>query len=484
MPAVKGTTRLLGMKNLFVAGLTYPCGFPCRTSENNPNLYGHQTDFFRNFGSSTISIDIIMRRRLLSLCAVLCMALVVMAEGKAKYVFYFIGDGMGVNQVNGTETYMAAVEGRIGTSPLCFAQFPYVGLVTTYSGTNGVTDSAAGGTALATGNKTKNGALGVKADLTTRINSIAALAKSEGKAVGVTTSVSVDHATPASFYAHVKDRNMYHQIGKDLIAAGFDFYAGSDFLQPENSELSGNKNLYTQCREAGYTIARGYADYRKKAKKAGKMLLLQTETASKADRTSIPYAIDRQKNDLALQDITRAAIHFLSQKDTDGFFLMVEGGKIDWACHSNDAATAFKEVIDMDNAIKVAYEFYEQHPDETLIIITADHETGGIVLGTGKYELHTDLLKYQKQSAGAFSKMIAAQHQKEGKKFTWDFVRKQLQDNFGFWSQIPLDDRETEQLKKHTRISAKEWPKTRRLCMKAKTSLPLQHGNSWLGKLW
>ena len=81
-----------------------------------------------------------MRRRLLSLCAVLCMALVVMAEGKAKYVFYFIGDGMGVNQVNGTETYMAAVEGRIGTSPLCFAQFPYVGLVTTYSGTNGVTD--------------------------------------------------------------------------------------------------------------------------------------------------------------------------------------------------------------------------------------------------------------------------------------------------------------------------------------------------------
>ena len=179
------------------------------------------------------------------------MALVVMAEDKAKYVFYFIGDGMGVNQVNGTETYMAAVEGRIGTSPLCFAQFPYVGLVTTYSGTNGVTDSAAGGTALATGNKTKNGALGVKTDLTTRINSIAALAKSEGKAVGVTTSVSVDHATPASFYAHVKDRNMYHQIGKDLIAAGFDFYAGSDFLQPENNELSGNKDLYTQCREAG-----------------------------------------------------------------------------------------------------------------------------------------------------------------------------------------------------------------------------------------
>ena len=179
------------------------------------------------------------------------------------------------------------------------------------------------------------------------------------------------------------------------------------------------------------------------------MLLLQTETANKADRTSIPYAIDRQKNDLTLQDITRAAIHFLSQKGYGRF--LFDGGR---RKKSTGLAIAtmrqqlFKEVIDMDNAIKVAYEFYEQHPDETLIIITADHETGGIVLGTGKYELRTDLLKYQKQSAGAFSKMIAAQHQKEGKKFTWDFVRKQLQDNFGFWSQIPLDERETEQLKK------------------------------------
>lgn len=375
------------------------------------------------------------------------MALVVMAEGKAKYVFYFIGDGMGVNQVNGTETYMAAVEGRIGTSPLCFAQFPYVGLVTTYSGTNGVTDSAAGGTALATGNKTKNGALGIKSDLTTRINSIAALAKSEGKAVGVTTSVSVDHATPASFYAHVKDRNMYHQIGKDLIAAGFDFYAGSDFLQPENNELSGNKDLYTQCREAGYTIARGYADYRKKAKKADKMLLLQTETANKADRTSIPYAIDRQKNDLTLQDITRAAIHFLSQKDTDGFFLMVEGGKIDWACHANDAATTFHEVMDMDEAVKVAYEFYSQHPDETLIVITADHETGGFVLGTGPYKLNLQVLKNQKVSESGFTAIVNKLRQKTKNQVSWEAIRQALKENFGFWDQVQLNDKQEARLK-------------------------------------
>ena len=365
-------------------------------------------------------------------------------NGKAKYVFYFIGDGMGVNQVNGTETYLAAMEGRIGTSPLCFAQFPHVGLVTTFSGTNGVTDSAAGGTALATGHKTKNGTIGMETDLSTKVKSIAEKAKAEGKAVGIATSVSVDHATPASFYAHVKDRGMYYQIGKDLIAANFDFYAGSDFLQPKDG--NSGKDLYAQCQEAGYAIARGYADYRKKARKAEKMLLLQPEAASKQDNTAIPYAIDRGSNDLTLQDITRAAIHFLCQKKTDGFFLMVEGGKIDWACHSNDAATTFREVLDMDEAVQVAYEFYEQHPDETLIVITADHETGGIVLGTGEYELHTDLLKYQRQSAEAFSRMLAMQHQKEGKGFTWDFVRGQLEENFGFWKHIDLNEKETAEL--------------------------------------
>ena len=386
-----------------------------------------------------------MQRKLLSLCVALLFSIAAMAQnGKAKYVFYFIGDGMGVNQVNGTETYLAAMEGRIGTSPLCFAQFPHVGLVTTFSGTNGVTDSAAGGTALATGHKTKNGTIGMETDLSTKVKSIAEKAKAEGKAVGIATSVSVDHATPASFYAHVKDRGMYYQIGKDLIAANFDFYAGSDFLQPKDG--NSGKDLYAQCQEAGYAIARGYADYRKKARKAEKMLLLQPEAASKQDNTAIPYAIDRGSNDLTLQDITRAAIHFLCQKKTDGFFLMVEGGKIDWACHSNDAATTFREVLDMDEAVQVAYEFYEQHPDETLIVITADHETGGIVLGTGEYELHTDLLKYQRQSAEAFSRMLAMQHQKEGKGFTWDFVRGQLEENFGFWKHIDLNEKETAEL--------------------------------------
>lgn len=143
-----------------------------------------------------------LRRAFLMLGLLLCAGLAVMAQGKAKYVFYFIGDGMGVNQVNGTQTYLAALEGRIGITPLCFTQFPHAALVTTYSGTNGVTDSAAAGTALATGHKSKNGALGMMADATTPVNSIAVWAQQAGAAVGVTTSVSIDHATPAAFYAH------------------------------------------------------------------------------------------------------------------------------------------------------------------------------------------------------------------------------------------------------------------------------------------
>ncbi len=388
-----------------------------------------------------------MKKSILSLCAIFCMAITAMAAGQAKYVFYFIGDGMGVNQVNGTETQLADQEDRIGIRPLCFAQFPFTGLVTTYSATNGVTDSAAGGTALATGSKTRNGTVGLETDLKTPLASLAYRAQAEGKAVGIATSVSVDHATPAAFYAHVKDRNEYHQIGKDLIEAGFDFYAGSDFLQPEAQPSEGGKDLYTQCREAGYAIARGYTDYLAKAATADKMLLLQPEAASRKDRTAIPYAIDRKAGDLSLREITQAAISFLSAKNTDGFFLMVEGGKIDWACHSNDAATLFREVADLDSAVQTAYAFYQKHPDETLILITADHETGGLALGTGAYELHTGLLQYQQQSAESFSKMIAQQHQSEGNGFTWDFVRQQLQNSFGFWTNIPLSETETKELK-------------------------------------
>ncbi len=367
---------------------------------------------------------------------------------QAKYVFYFIGDGMGVNQVQGTELYRGELEGKIGITPIWFTQFPYATTATTFSATNGVTDSAAAGTALASGNKTKNGTIGMKQDQQTDVNSVAVWAKNKGCRVGVTTSVSVDHATPAAFYAHDPSRGSYYKIGTDLYKAGFDFYAGSDFLDPTNKEdKSGtSENLYSLAEKNGYTIARGYKDYLKKCKKADKMILFQTEKASEADRTAIPYAIDRTKNDLTLADITRSAINFLSKDLSKGFFLMVEGGKIDWACHSNDAATVFHEVVDMDEAVKVAYEFYSQHPDETLIVVTADHETGGFVLGTGAYKLNLQVLKNQKVSENGFTRILNELRKKYDNNVSWEKVQQALKENFGFWDKVQLSKAQEERL--------------------------------------
>lgn len=367
---------------------------------------------------------------------------------QAKYVFYFIGDGMGVNQVQGTELYRGELEGKIGITPIWFTQFPYATTATTFSATNGVTDSAAAGTALATGNKTQNGTIGMKQDLQTEVSSVAVWAKNKGCRVGVTTSVSVDHATPAAFYAHDPSRGSYYKIGTDLYKAGFDFYAGSDFIDPNNKDnKDGNsENLYTMAEKNGYTIARGYKDYLKKCKKADKMILFQSEKASDKDRTAIPYAIDRTKDDLTLADITRSAINFLSKDLSKGFFLMVEGGKIDWACHSNDAATAFHEVADMDEAVKVAYEFYSQHPDETLIVVTADHETGGFVLGTGAYKLNLQVLKNQKVSESGFTRILNELRKKYNNNVSWEKVQQALKENFGFWDKVKLNEKQEERL--------------------------------------
>ena len=365
---------------------------------------------------------------------------------QAKYVFYFIGDGMGVNQVQGTELYLGELEEKIGITPLQFTQFPYATMATTFSATNGVTDSAAAGTALATGNKTKNGAIGVLKDLQTPVYSIATWAKDKGCRVGVATSVSVDHATPAAFYAHAAGRSSYYAIGTDLYKTGFDFYAGSDFLQPEDKNNPQAENLYQMADQYGYTIARGYKDYLKKSKKAEKMILLQPEASSKTDRTAIPYAIDRKKGDMTLQEITRSAINFLSKDLSKGFFLMVEGGKIDWACHSNDAATVFHEVVDMDEAVKVAYEFYSQHPDETLIVVTADHETGGFVLGTGAYKLNLQVLKNQKVSENGFTRILNELRKKYNNNVSWEKVQQALKENFGFWDKVQLSKAQEERL--------------------------------------
>ena len=196
-------------------------------------------------------------------------------EKKAKYVFYFIGDGMGVNQVNGTEMYLAETRGRIGIEPLNFTQFPVTNFATTYSKYNSVTCSAAAGTALATGTKTKNGTIGMDSLHKAPLYSVAVQAKKAGKKVGITTSVSIDHATPAAFYAHQPDRNMYYEIATDLPKTGFDLYAGSGFLQLKNKKDTTAIGIYELLKDSGYIVVRGTEEFKAKSAGADKVVYIQ-----------------------------------------------------------------------------------------------------------------------------------------------------------------------------------------------------------------
>lgn len=392
---------------------------------------------------------------------------------QAKYVFYFIGDGMGVNQVNGTEMYLAELEGRIGIKPLLFTTFPVAGMATTFSATNSVTDSSAAGTALSTGEKTYNGAIGMD-DNKNVLQTVAEKAKKAGRKVGVTTSVSVDHATPAAFYAHQPNRSMYYEIALDLPKAGFDFYAGGGFLKPTTTaDKKEAPSIFPIFEENGYTIARGLDEYKSKAAKADKMILIQKEGA---EPSCLPYAIDRKEGDLTLAEITESAISFLTKGKDKGFFLMVEGGKIDWACHSNDPATTFNEVVDMDNAVRVAYEFYKKHPKETLIVITADHETGGLGLGTAKYELQLKSLVNQKESQEVLSRSIT-DLRKMNRPVSWEEVKSLLAEKMGFWKELPLtweqekmlrDEYEESFVKKHVVFEQSLYSKTEPLAAAAR----------------
>ena len=365
-------------------------------------------------------------------------------EKKAKYVFYFIGDGMGVNQVNGTEMYLAQKKGVIGIEPLHFTQFPVVNFATTYSKYNSVTCSAAAGTALATGTKTKNGTIGMDSLRKNPLYSVAVQAKNAGKKVGITTSVSVDHATPAAFYAHQPERGMYYEIATDLPKNGFDLYAGAGFLQYNSKKDTTAASIRSILQDSGYVLLRGVEEFKEKAGEASKVVFTQKKGAS---NSSLSYAIDRKEGDLTLAQITENAIDFLTKDNDRGFFLMVEGGKIDWACHTNDAATAFQEVVDMDAAVKVALDFYEKHPDETLIVITADHETGGIALGTGKYLLNLGVLQYQKVSKDGLTAKIKKLRKEKNNKVSWEEVQELLRENLGFWDQVALSEHQEKTLK-------------------------------------
>ena len=371
------------------------------------------------------------------------------SNAQVKYVFYMIGDGMGANQVLATEMYLAELQGKIGRQQLCMTQFPYSGQLATFSASNGITDSSAAGTCLASGKKTTNHTLGLDTD-NQPVKTIAEILRDKGWSVGIMTSVSIDHATPGAFYAHVASRSDYYTIGKQLAASGFDFFGGATFYQPfDKKDPEHSENVYDLCEQEGYFFVHGIKEFEAK-KEADKLILIQEHeglTKTYKGEGMIPYAIDKKSEDLTLPQITKAAIEFLESKNKP-FFMMVEGGAIDWACHSNDAATAFGEVIEFDEAIRVAYGFYQLHPEETLIIVTADHETGGLALGNSDYTLNFKILENQKMSIDALSDAVKALQDQYGKSLKWQQVKDLLREQTGLYGAVEVSKEEDAELQK------------------------------------
>lgn len=372
-----------------------------------------------------------MNKRFLSVLMLLLVVITAMGAKKPKYIFYFIGDGMGMSPVLCAETYNRTVLNN--NQPLLMLQFPVVSMATTYSASNTITDSAAAGTALATGHKTNNGMLGQTPD-NQPVQSIATELKQQGYGVAIATSVAPDDATPGAFYAHVANRGQFYDIAEDMAKSNFDMIAGGKL---RGRAPEGKADVRTILNNAGYSIVDGPQKWNEK-KHGDKVILLN----SPYHLDHIGYTIDSLKENLSLPFITQACIDHMEKVSPKKFFVMIEGGLIDHALHPNDGGAAVKELLNFDESLRLAYNFYLKHKDETLIVVTADHNTGGMVAGVngGSYNL-----KFKNYDAQRIS-MQAMQHEcnkmsKEGKTITWEYMKQYLQDKLGFYSAIKLSER-------------------------------------------
>ena len=289
-----------------------------------------------------------------------------------KYIFFFIGDGMGMGHVMTAQTYNRTVLGNNELLPMM--QFPVSSLAMTYSANSKITDSAAAGTALSTGLKTNNGMLGETPD-ETPVYSIACELQKRGYGVAIGTSVPPDDATPAAFYAHVKSRSMYYEIGLDMARSGYDMFVGSKLRGLKSSD-GNDTGLLDTLATHGYTVVEGREAF-EKSKGSDKIVLLNNDPSLE----HFGFTIDSISDNLHLPYITQACLDHLMRVSPDKFFMMIEGGNIDWAAHANDGGAVVKEILNFNQAIKIAYDFYLSHPDETLIVVTADHNTGGMQMG-------------------------------------------------------------------------------------------------------
>lgn len=362
-------------------------------------------------------------RKILSTLAVAGVITTASAQAP-KYIFYYIGDGMGMGPVMAAETYNRTILNN--DSPLLMMQFPVVGWAATYSASSNVTDSAAAGTALSTGSKTKNYMLGMNPD-TVAVYSVATDLDKLGYGIGVTTSVAPDDATPGAFYAHVPNRSMFYEIGSQMAASGYEFVAGSALRGAKDNDL------LDKFAKEKVQIVRGPNEI--KNINSDRVLLLNTEGTPEGN---IGYTIDSIPGILNLPLIAETCLDHLKKTSPKRFFMMVEGGNIDHALHANDGGAALKEIINFNQALKVAYDFYLQHPKETLIVVTADHDTGGMSMigpkGAKGGLANIDYQRVSKELFSAYCKGVLSSRMV----YKWQDMREYLAENLGFFTKIKI----------------------------------------------
>ncbi len=283
---------------------------------------------------------------------------------------------------------------------------------------------------MATGNKTLSGVINMDTSKTKSFKTIAEYARDAGMKVGIVSSVSIDHATPAAFYSKVPSRSNMYDIAVQLGKSGFDYFGGGGLAQPKGKK-GDMPDAFDLAAAQGYKVIVDKASFDALQPGAGKVWAVAERLQ---DSSALPYDMDRGDNDQSLADFTRKGIELLSDSP-NGFFMMVEGGKIDWACHANDAASSIKDTLAFDKAVSEAVAFAAKHPDETLIVVTGDHETGGMTIGFAgtKYDTFYDKIALQNKSFVAFNtevlKPYKASTAKENAKL--EDLAPAIKDSFG-----------------------------------------------------
>lgn len=360
-------------------------------------------------------------------------------KGTPKYVFVFIGDGMSYPQIQSAAYYTGKDAAGIvdvvkksenpSDSPemkaLSFYQFPIAGSASTYDATSFAPDSASTATSIFTGYKTHSSSINVDITKKIKYRTIAEQLRNQKKyKIGVISTVNLNHATPAATYAHQASRKSNYPIGQELVSSNFEYFAGGALMDPQDKNKD-KTSIYDLAKNAGYKVC--FDQKSAAALKNGDKALVIAETL--ADSDSMSYDNDRKEGEWALRDYVRKGIEVLDNKT--GFFMMVEGGKVDWACHANDARSSIADTLALSEAVEEAISFYNKHPKETLILVTADHETGGLTIGYAgtDYNLFFRTLDSQKISYAKFDSDYVSAYKKNGTSF--EAVMKDVEKLFG-----------------------------------------------------